>query len=383
MLCIPVLLLGGTEMQVLSTVRVLVAADYAVTVCCYYEIDEDVVKLMENSGATVVLLRLKRDGPNYGLNDMFALVKTIVATIRHYRPDIVHIQYLAPGLLPILGARLARVKVVFSTVHIAGSSAYGRRHKFLLRIAARLCTAFFCVSRGVEEFWFGTSELLRPGSLHGRRHWTIYNGVDTDSIKNATLLANRRRIIGELELVGENVLGIVGRLAPQKGHVVLLDALVEVVRHFPNAVLVVVGEGAEKLALQDRAHHLGVGKHIRWLGAKAHNEVWELYSVMNVLAMPSLFEGFGLTAVEAMAAGIPVVGSKVEGLKEIIDHGVTGYLVPAGDSAALAEAIRRLLSNPAEARRMGERGQGRAERLFSLDRFSKSILYAYQKWGRG
>jgi glycosyltransferase involved in cell wall biosynthesis len=381
MIATPVLLVGGTEVQVLSTVRVLAAAGYTVVVCCYYEFDERIVKLMKSAGAEVVLLRLDRSRGSYVLGDMLVLMRALVAIFRRYQPDIAHVQYLAPGFLPILAARLARVKVVFSTVHIAGSTAFDQRHKFLLRIAAKLCNAFLCVSRGVEEFWFGTSEVLRPGGLHGRKHWTIYNGVDTDAIKKATVSVDRARIRSELEISSENVIGIVGRLVLQKGHVVLLDAMVEIIRHFPNVVLIVVGDGAENTGLQNRARQLGIDGHIRWLGAMVHNEVVELYSVMNLVAMPSLFEGFGLTAVEAMAAGKPVVGSKVDGLEEIIDHGVTGYLVPAGDSATLAGAICDLLANPAKARRMGESGQVRAERLFSLDRFAESVLYAYQTFG--
>jgi len=96
-----------------------------------------------------------------------------------------------------------------------------------------------------------------------------------------------------------------------------------------------------------------------------------------VVAVPSHFEGFGLVAAEAMAAGRPVVASAVDGLAEVVEDGVTGLLVPPGDSAALAAALIDLLQHPAKAVEMGRRGKARVRELFSVERYRESILAAY------
>jgi glycosyltransferase involved in cell wall biosynthesis len=94
--------------------------------------------------------------------------------------------------------------------------------------------------------------------------------------------------------------------------------------------------------------------------------------------MPSLYEGFGLTAVEAMAAGLPVVGTKVAGLSEIIENGVTGYLVSVGDSQELSQCLNYLITNRDQAQRMGQDGKHRVCSLFSMDHFTNSVLFMYQ-----
>jgi len=113
------------------------------------------------------------------------------------------------------------------------------------------------------------------------------------------------------------------------------------------------------------------------MGSQPQSNVIEFYAIMDVLVMPSLYEGFGLTAAEAMAAGVPVVGTQVEGLSEIIEDGASGYLVQPNDHRALAEALIRLLNNPAQALAMGENGRDRVNRFFSVAHFKASMIGVY------
>jgi len=139
----------------------------------------------------------------------------------------------------------------------------------------------------------------------------------------------------------------------------------------------IVGEGPERATLQKKARDLGVDEHILWLGARPQEQVFQLYSIMDLFVMPSLYEGFGLTAVEAMAAGLAVVGTRIEGLSEIIEDGLSGYVVPVADDRELAKAMVSVLSRPDLARSMGQRGRERANALFSMEQFSRAILAAY------
>jgi len=370
---LPVLLLGGTEIQTLSLVKVLLSNSYKVTVCCYYEFDLNMVRQFEATGADVLLMKYER------ATGLWHLAKGLIPLFKERKPDIVHVQYLAPGLIPILAARLACVPVILATVHIAGSIVYGKKAKMLLRIAALFCTRFICVSRGVEEFWFGSSQIFDPANVNKRRkHYTVYNAIDTTAIAQAVIASDKTKIKRDMNIQGRPVIGIVGRLAEQKGHSILLDAMTQIVKEIPDVMLIVIGDGPEKQKLIEKTTSLQLDKNIFWLGAWQQNKVFELYAIMDIFVMPSLYEGFGLTAAEAMAACIPVVGTKVEGLSEVIDDGVSGVLVPAGDSDALSETILKFLKNPEKAKTYGKNGRMRADRLFSLENFSKSMQGIYQ-----
>jgi L-malate glycosyltransferase len=376
----PVLLSGaGTERQVLSLVHALLDAGCRITLCCYYEFEQSVVELFEDAGVRIILLKLKRSHSEFRLCEAMGLIKALLRVYRLVMPNIAHIQYLAPGMLPILAARLAGIKTVLSTVHIAGKAAYGLKAKLMLRFAALFCTCFFCVSRGVEDFWFGDSLVFEPNNiLKGRRHYTIYNAIDVAHIKTIVAGANRESLRKRLCLGRAQVIGIVGRLVEQKGHCFLLNAMTQVLVRCPDTVLLVGGNGPKKEDLMRTAERLALSQHIRWLGVLPQDEVLELYTVMDVLAMPSLYEGFGLAVAEAMAAGLPVVASAVEGLTEVVEDGLTGYLVPPGDGKAMAGRLLELLSDPEKAQAMGEAGRQRVLGHFSMERFASSTLAVYR-----
>lgn len=373
---IPVLLVGGTEMQTLAVVRVLISGGYRVIVCCYHEHSPAVVSQFEAGGAEVRLLNLTRQ---VGLLGLLHLIPRLAKVFRSYQPDIVHIQYIAPGLVPIIAARLAGVRTVFATVHIAGSIAYGKKAKWMLRAAAQLCTTFICVSKDVERFWFGDAQVFNADHpTRNRHHFTIYNAVDAERVCSIVSSANRDEIRDQLKLRDKKVVGVLGRLAVQKGHAILLDALVDVVPAVPDIVLIIIGDGPEREHLEAQAEALGLSGHICWLGSTHQEEAFRMFSVMEVFVMPSLFEGFGLTTAEAMAAGLPVVGSQVDGVSEVIECGVTGYLVPPSDSRALAESLIVLLNDTSLAKQFGQNGCDRVQKYFSMAQFSKSMLALYK-----
>lgn len=374
LIAIPVLLIGGTEVQTISLIRTLISGGYHIEICCYYDYDSAMVAQFEKAGAKVLLMKYDR------AQGLWHLVKGLLKIFKERKPDIVHVQYVAPGLAPILAARFSGIRTIFATVHIAGSIAYGRKAKFLLRLAARLCTAFFCVSKGVEEFWFGSSQVFDPDKIAiTRRHYTIYNGVDTEKITMAVQESDKVTLRKTLGIGKEKVLGIVGRLAHQKGHAVLLDALVSVIQKFPDLILLVIGKGPERKSLKLIADSLKLQSHIIWLGEQDQKEVFKLYGIMDIFVMPSLYEGFGLSAAEAMAAGLPVVATRVDGLTEVIVDGENGFLVEAGNSAALSEAIVHMLSNPELSKQLGENGTKHISAFFCDHIFKNSWLSAYSK----
>jgi len=375
LITIPVLLIGGTELQTLNLVRVLLSAAYQVTVCCYHEYDQDMVSQVEATGARVSLMGLDRSD---GIVSLVGKLKTV---FRELNPDIVHVQYVAPGFLPILVARLAGVKTIFGTVHQPGRT-YGWKAKVLLRSAAKLCTAFFCVSESTEKSWFGESEVFDPDKGNKRRsHFTIYNAVDIKTVEDSIAKVDPDELRKSIGVEGSKAIGIVARLRREKGHAFLFGAMSEVIKKVPDAVLLVVGDGPDREKLKGQAENIGIADNVIWLGQKNPEDVYKLYSIMDVVAVPSVFEGFGLSAAEAMAAGVPLVGTRVDGLTEIIEDGVSGYLVAAGDTKSLAQCLMNLLSEPEKAKAMGQKGQEIVKERFSMERFDKSIRSLYERYG--
>ncbi|MCX5869806.1 MAG: glycosyltransferase [Deltaproteobacteria bacterium] len=371
-IAIPVLLTGGTEIQTLNLVKVLYGAGYGVVVLCYYEYKSEMVGYMEKAGAEVILLKLQRE------DGLLSLLKKLIVLFKALSPDIVHVQYVAPGLIPIIAARLAGIKKVIATVHQPGRT-YGWKARLMLRFGARLCNLFLCVSKSAEESWFGDSAFFDPELFKkGRNHFTIYNAVDSERIAREAGSKNVAQLRSSLNLAGKKVVGYVGRLRWEKGPHILIAAFAKVVQEIPKTVLLVVGDGPDREDLESQAKKIGIETSIIWLCQKSQQDVFQFYGIMDVVAVPSIFEGFGLVAAEAMAAGLPVVGTAVDGLAEIIIDNETGRLVPPQDADTLAVALIMLLASPKTASMMGSKGQQRVEQHFSLQRFSECTLAAYE-----
>jgi glycosyltransferase involved in cell wall biosynthesis len=360
-------------MQTLHLAQAMISGGCRVTVCCYYEYDDDIVRLFLDAGARTILLRLERSQGN------FYLIRKLTVLFRRIKPDIVHVQYMAPGFVPIVAARLGGVRTVFATVHQPGTP-YGVKEKFLLRSAAMFCHVFFCVSRETEESWFGDSRMLdqKTGIKPGRKHYTLYNAIDVGQIEAVMKRTDPFALKKALAIQAGPVVGIVGRLREEKGQDVLIRAMSDVKRTFHDASLLVIGDGPDREKLALRARELGVDDHIRWIGQQMPESVFMYYAVMDVAVVPSRFEGFGLAAAEAMAAGLPVVASDVDGLREVVENGATGYLAAPDDSDMLAEKIKYLLSDPVRASEMGRAGRERVARYFSMERFTEAVLNAYR-----
>ena len=169
----------------------------------------------------------------------------------------------------------------------------------------------------------------------------------------------------------------VGRLTKEKGHAVLLAAMPLVARAVPGARLVICGQGSEEEALRKQAETEGVAGVVELAGFVA--DVRPHLAGAEVFAMPSLSEGLGVAALEAMAMAKPVVATDAGGLPESVVHGETGVVVPAGDARALAEALIALLQDRGRALRMGEAGRARALAVYDKPRVVDRILALYDE----
>lgn len=203
----------------------------------------------------------------------------------------------------------------------------------------------------------------------------IGNGIDIESF--ACVDDQRRRQARErFAITRSPVIGIVARLADTKGHDVLLKAMPMILEKFPDALLFIAGEGKMKAKLQQLTAELGIEDHVRF--ANVFNPSGEILSLFDVFAMPSTDEGFGLSGMEAQAAGLPVVASNVGGIPSFVLHEQTGLLVPPHDPAALARAILRFLTDQAEAQTIGRQAREFIEQKFSSEIMAQNTLGMYE-----
>jgi glycosyltransferase involved in cell wall biosynthesis len=177
-------------------------------------------------------------------------------------------------------------------------------------------------------------------------------------------MPTRDELRAELELTGDDVV-FAGRLGPQKAVGVLLDALV----HAAGVSLVIAGDGPERSALERRAFELGVDARVRFLGSVPRETVLRLFRAADASVLPSAWENFPHTVVEALAVGCPMIATAVGGVPEVVRDGENGLLVPPGDSAALASALNRFFGDAS----LRERLRGAAAR--SVDGYSEEAVF--------
>ena len=287
--------------------------------------------------------------------------------IRALGVDLVHTNSLKAHMLAGVGARLAGKPVIW---HMRDILEPGGARTWLLRAAGFVKPQVIAISEAVARQFEGTG--LRPRVIH--------NGVPLDRFQPGPPTAGMREELGLAP--DDEVVCIVGRLSPWKGHRTLLDAMQTVVQARPQARLVVAGEvafwepsyGDE---LRERAHRLGLDGNVIWAGFR--DDVPELLRLCDVFALCSVDEPFGRVVIEAMAVGKPVVATNSGGVPEIVADGETGILVPHSHPEALAAALLDVLSQPERAREMGAAGMRRARELFDVKRVARMVEEVYEE----
>ena len=284
------------------------------------------------------------------------------------RPVLVQTFLFHADVLGRALSRLAGVPVVVSSVRATNVRKKG--WQFLLdRMTAGLADRIIAVSSATRDFAVA-HEGARP-----EKTVVIPNGIDAEAFEPGR---EREAVRAELGYGEEEfVVGTIGRLTEQKGHVHLLEAVARLVKSRPEVRAFIVGYGPLESALQMRIEALGLGERVRLLGYRT--DVARLLAAMDVFALPSLWEGMSNALLEAMAMALPVVATRVDGNVDLVKNGETGILVDRGDEVALADAIATFADDPVRARKMGRAGRERVEREFSLDRTTEAYLGLYEE----
>jgi glycosyltransferase involved in cell wall biosynthesis len=343
-------LYGGPERQMCELARILprhyrsVFVSFAEGSRCQAFLDE-----MRKHGFEAVALR--HDTPH-----IRAAVRELAGYLRRFEANVLCCHGYKADLLGRPAARRERIPVVAVSRGWTGASFKIRIYEVLDRISLRRMDRVVCVSEG-------QATKVRRAGVPGSKVAVIHNAVRADRFACADP-AFRGRLQAFFPSPRSRIIGAAGRLSPEKGFQVLVEAAATVTRADPSLGFILFGDGPLRETLARQVASAGLAG--RFILAGFRSDLDDFLPHFDLLVLPSYTEGLPNVVLEASAAAVPVVATAVGGTPEVVEHGVTGFLVPPGKPAELAGRIRDVLATETRAREMGLRGQERTRRHFSF-----------------
>jgi glycosyltransferase involved in cell wall biosynthesis len=354
---------GGAQEHLYSLVTRMDAARFDVSIVALST--GSAVRKLQRAGASVTLIEDPDDAIATG---------ALAAHLASIRPDVIHNHMYRAELV---GTRAAialgeighRRPYVVSTVHSSRVRSAEDREQ-LHRLTPRM-DRLIAVSRSIERKLHDEGRTSAPIDL-------IYNGVDLERYDHQEPCCTLRDEYGMEP--GSQLVGVVARLEPEKGHPTLLEAWPAVLRSVPDAYLLVIGEGSQSEALQARARELRIAHRVVFTGRR--DDVPAVTAALDIAVLPSYREAQGLSILEAMALSRPVVASNVGGIPEMIQDGVSGLLVEPHNAAGLARAITRLLTDHPLADTLARQAHDMVHDRFSIEIMVAALQRIYEEGAR-
>jgi glycosyltransferase involved in cell wall biosynthesis len=349
MYVVPDLEIGGAERHVTTLMPRLDPVRFTCSVVCIGAEGALFGDLVDAGIPAVALRRTKRQA--------LAAVVDLVREMRRRRPDVVLVRGYNAEMLGRIAAIIAGVPHRVVWLHYCGDHDDRTRVRRLAdRLLDRRTDAYFGVARAQVRYL--ADDLGYPA--HKIR--IIYNGVDPTGYRPAD--EQRARALLGID-PQRPVVGVVGRLIPQKDHILLLQAARRLIEEFPDLTVLVVGDGPMRRQIEHAAAELGLADHVLLVGTRP--DVPDILPALTIFTLCPYDECFPIALLEAMASGRPAICTDVGGLGEMLADGITGYLVPPRDPVALADRLAKLLHDPQLCQRMGAAARARVELEFGLD----------------
>ena len=294
----------------------------------------------------------------------------LVRFIKEGRFDIVHSNMYDANTPARVAAKLAGIPVIIAHEHNI-ENWKRKKEKMVDRLLANFTDKVVAVSQGVKNF------LIEEEGIPESKIEVIYNGIDIKRFENVKVsMREKKKEFGIASQ--EKVVGIVSRIAPQKGHKYFIQVATKILKSFPDTKFLIVGEGKRDLEgeIKKIVREQGIEKQVIFTGSR--EDIPEIISIMDVFVFPSLREGFGNVLVEAMACKKPIVAFDIPGVNEVIVNGKTGFLVSPGEVEVLAEKTNLLLKDREIREKMGEFSTQRAK-VFSIERMVEKTESLYDE----
>lgn len=336
---------GGAERLVVDLIKFIDHTQFEGAACSLYPRQGyPLEKELDMANIKVWYLN-KHTGPD--LRIIFELVKVLTC----FSPHIVHTHLsVLKYLLPLYVIKKVPVRV--HTIHNQPEHEVDKLGQLIHKIAFK---HYGVIPVSISESVYRG---LKPlyGNINSQ---VIYNGIDTKRFNVPFEQGfNIKKRVG---VIHKKTLIHIGRFYLEKNHSLLIDSFKLVKRYYENVVLLLVGDGELRTSIKKKVYESGLEGSIRFLGVR--DDVPDLLAAADCFVLSSDWEGFGLVVVEAMAAGKPVVATAVGSVPELVQDGVTGFLVPSHDPDALAEAIIKLLNDDELMKSMGKNAEKAAQKF--------------------
>lgn len=343
-----------------------------------HQIDAQFVLLSPPHGVAAPLIEAAqaRDIPVHTVSlPRTASPSTVWALRRVFRalsPDVVHTHLIHADLYGTVAARLAGVKRVVHSIHNDTPKFDRLPLRVMFRGIWALTDAGVCISQAVHRYALN----IEGAPAHKLRQ--IYYGLPLPAPRydRAELRAQLTADVTGLPPDGIWI-GIVSRLIEQKGISYGLQAFAQVAAAHPDAHILIAGDGALRAELEAQAAALGLAGRVHFLGWRT--DAPRLMAALDLFLMPSLWEGFGMTLLEAMSQAVPIIGSTAGAIPEVVQHGETGLTVPPADVGALAGALETLLGDARLRQQMGDAGLARLNAHFGAQAMIDAHLRLYHQ----
>lgn len=302
-------------------------------------------------------------------------LRSIRRELRAFQPDVVHTHSGKAGLLGRIAARALCVPAIVHTVHGAPFHPYQsvlarsvlRRCE---RYAARRCDRLVSVADAMTE------QMVRARVAPREKFVTVYSGMEVDQFLQASELRWAvRKELGYDD--GQIVIGKVARLFHLKGHADVIDAAARLVARHPQVQILLVGDGVLRPQIERQVARAGLGGHVRLLGLVGPERIPGLMAAMDILVHASLREGLARVLPQALITGRPVVSYDVDGAREVVIPGETGFLAPPRDVAALAAGLESLVVDVGLRQRLGDEGRRRFAEQFRHETMTRRLREIY------
>ncbi len=299
------------------------------------------------------------------------IVNRLRTKLNDLKPDILHTHLIHADTFGLAASKLANIPHLITSRHNDDDFRSKRVVKWASGMMWNGFDACIAISDAIRKF------AIEVEKCPPEKVYTVKYGIEHTSLPQSYFEAARAALLAELGLSDDaQILGMACRLVEQKGIRYALEALQKIHKAYPDAHLVIAGNGDLMHELVHLVAELYITDNVHFLGWR--NDIPQLMAAFDIFVMPSLWEGFGLVALEAMSKRRPVIATNVTALPEVVAHEQTGLLVPPKNSEALADAMQSLLADRSLRAHMGLVGEDRVEQLFSVDRMADETVALYR-----
>lgn len=371
---------GGAESQLSKNLAFFNDANLSHTVVALYDQHEP-LSVRSHSEGDVEYLFDEEDRPSRA-----EIHRALYRRVREIQPDLIHCTLADSALASRIVGFTTGIPVLESLVNISHEEVRAvdsqavtswklRAHGLIDRTTMKAVKRFHALTHAVADSW------SRQTGIPPQRITVIPRGVDLSEFDLNRRRQFRSEVRNELEVNADTrILLNTARQEPQKGQRYLLEAMPAVLREFPDCVLVMAGRtGQTSSALDDITRQLGLDSNVMQVGVRA--DIPRLLLAADVFVFPSLFEGLGVSLLEAMASAAPSVVTDAPALKEVVEPNEAALVVPIRDSKALSEAVIRILSDQDLAEELGRRGRRSVEDRFRIEDTSAQMETLYRELG--